>query len=214
MYGNGGFVSTLCFGRVAPKKSKGAVNSRAYFDTGRRGKYDPALMSDGRLPERIDPHRLAEGKRILQGSLELNTMPRLGAYLTGSGGKVQVEMEFGRDEEGIPFVRGHLETEVEIACQRCMGSFRLPLQSRFLLGVVSEEKEADRLPEHYDPLVAGHEPVVLKDLVEDELILSLPIVPRHPEGECPAPPVERDEPESKRENPFSVLAHLKTNSNS
>jgi uncharacterized protein len=175
--------------------------------------YDAAVMSDGRLPERIDPLRLAEGKRILRGVLDLASLPRFGAYLTEADGKVQVEMEFGVDEEGIRFVHGRLATEVGIACQRCLESFRLPLESEFQLGVVTDERDAERLPDHYEPLLVGSEPAQLKDIVEDELILSLPIVPKHPDARCPGQKVTEQEEESQpqRENPFAVLAKLKTN---
>jgi uncharacterized protein len=173
-------------------------------------------MSDGRLPERIDPIRLAEGKRILSGVLDLGALSRLAGYITEGQGTVRVEMEFGVDEEGIRFARGHLTTEVGIACQRCLESFRLPLESNFQLGIVTSEALAERLPEHYDPLIVGAEPFFLRDMVEDELILSLPIVPKHPDDHCPVRTAEEQENEGEplRENPFSVLAQLKKNRNS
>lgn len=149
---------------------------------------------------------------MLRGTLELDAMPRLGAYLTEAQGKVQVEMDFGVDEEGIRFVHGRLATEVGIACQRCLESFRLPLKSEFQLGVATDEGSAERLPDHYEPLLVGSEPVQLKDVVEDELILSLPLVPKHPDDQCPGQKKGRDEESAvERENPFAVLASLKTN---
>ena len=190
--------------------------SQGYFDMEGPLAYHAAVMLDGRLPERIDPLRLAEGRRILEGSLDLKTLGRLGSYLTENEGPVQVEMEFGIDEEGLRFVRGRLATEVGMACQRCLASYRLPLESDFRLGIVSGEAAAERLPEHYEPLVVGAEPVFLKDVVEDELILSLPLVPKHPEGECPEQQgaAQDGAGEEPRENPFAVLAKLKTNSKS
>lgn len=168
-------------------------------------------MSDGRLPDKIDPVRLAEGRRLLQGELPVTAMPRLAAMLTDERGSVRVDMACGVDEEGILYLRGTLDVEVNIQCQRCLEDFQLPLHSRFALAVVAHESLAERLPEHYDPLVVGEEPVFLRDIVEDELILSLPIVPKHPEGQCPAEKGGNENAEkARRDNPFAALEVLKT----
>lgn len=172
-------------------------------------------MSDGRLPERIDPIRLAEGRRRLRGALELSALSRLRPYLADERGQVDVEIAGGIDEDGTRFLRGRLTTTLTLVCQRCLESFKLPIESEFLLGVVTHETFAETLPEPYEPLVVGDEPISLKEIVEDELILALPIVPKHPDGECPGDREERgrdEEPAAgQRENPFAALEKLKTN---
>ncbi|MGE0081626.1 MAG: YceD family protein [Thiohalomonadaceae bacterium] len=163
------------------------------------------------MPDRIDPVRLAEGRRVLQGELPVAAMPRLAAMLTDDRGSVGVDIACGVDEEGIRYLRGTLDAEVSILCQRCLEDFRLPLHIRFALGVVAHESLAERLPDHYEPLVVGEEPIFLRDIVEDELILSLPIVPKHPEGQCPAGKGGDENPEeTRRDNPFAALKVLKT----
>jgi len=168
-------------------------------------------MSDGRLPDKIDPVRLAEARRTLQGELPVAAMTRLVDLLTDDRGTVHVDVQCGVDPEGIRYLRGSLSGEVGMQCQRCLENFRQPLKSEFALGVVAHESVAERLPEHYEPLVAGEEPVFLRDIVEDELILSLPIVPKHPEGQCPAGKGGDDDlAEAPRQNPFAALKSLKT----
>lgn len=182
-----------------------------YFDTNQARAYHEPVMSDDRLPDRIDPVRLAEARRVLEGELSIAALPRLVSMLTDDSGSVRVDITCGVDEEGIRYLRGSLDAEVNIQCQRCLESFVLPLHTTFALGVVTHASLAERLPDHYEPLVVGEEPVFLRDIVEDELILSLPIVPKHPEGQCPAGKGgDEHVEEERRENPFAALKVLKT----
>ncbi|MDD1605635.1 MAG: YceD family protein, partial [Methylococcaceae bacterium] len=83
------------------------------------------------------------------------------------------------------------------------------------LGIVSSIDQANRLPEDYDPLLVEQDSIPLRNLIEDELLLSLPTYPKHQHScfvsnsdnnktNAPA----RDS-QSARENPFSILAKLK-----
>lgn len=170
-------------------------------------------MSDHRLPEFIDPLRLAESGRELHGILELKRMHRLASYLQDTEGEVEVDLRFGVDEEGVRYVRGRLKTTVSLVCQRCLGELRQPLDAGVNLGIVTSEAFAQRLGEQYEPVVVGTEPLSLAELVEDELILSLPIVPRHHDERCAGNDESdgEDKGEARRENPFAGLAVLKTN---
>ena len=90
-----------------------------------------------------------------------------------------------------------------------------PIDSTVQLAIIESQEEAELLPSEYEPLVIGHEPLYLQDLIEDELLLALPIVPMHPKDQCPAGEQEyqADEPdeqeEAAKDNPFAALADLK-----
>lgn len=169
-------------------------------------------MLKERLPVRIDPFRLAQARRFLGGRVSVTELKRLGACLADESGEVDVEMEFGIDADGISFLRGHLRAELKLTCQRCLEMMPYPIDTEFLLGIVTSEAEAQQLPSHYEPLVVGGEPLFANDVVEDELILALPAVSRHELSDCPAADVLREVEEGGRErqNPFSVLSELKT----
>jgi uncharacterized metal-binding protein YceD (DUF177 family) len=62
------------------------------------------------------------------------------------------------------------------------------------------------MPPEVETLVAGGQPLSLATLVEDELLLALPMFAAHPENECPATAAVRGH---GKQNPFSVLASLK-----
>lgn len=168
-------------------------------------------MSDERLPLHIDPLRLARSGTQLRGRMALAPMERFAPLLAAADGEVGVALDFGFDAERRVFVRLHLSTEVSLVCQRCLGPVRHRIEVERLLGVVSSEAQAEHLPGTYEPLFVTEEPLFLREVIEDELILSLPIVPRHDEGECtPAQPAAGKEAQGEtRENPFAVLNRLK-----
>jgi len=164
------------------------------------------------MPVRIDPFRLARERRVLEGELPLDPMQRLAPSLRVVEGTVSVRLAFDYDAAGVPSVRGRIQTCLQLVCQRCMEPLHLPLRLELAYALVESEAEMEILPAEYEPLVVGSEPLFLSDLVEDELILALPIVPRH--SECPVEvektvPERQDEDAPKTANPFAVLAELK-----
>ncbi len=100
-------------------------------------------------------------------------------------------------------------------CQRCLEIAALPIHGEYTYAVVKEGASDQSVPKGYDALEVGEEPLDLLTLVEDELLLALPIVPVHEDCQ---PPAGLDEPEPSedevsRSNPFSVLAQLKRDPN-
>lgn len=105
----------------------------------------------------------------------------------------------------------HLQarTTVPLQCQRCLGPVARPIEvdRRFLF--VADEEEAERLDEESEEDVLALQPRLnLAELLEDELILALPIVPRH-EGECPEPLRPAGADDTGRPHPFAALAALR-----
>lgn len=151
---------------------------------------------------------------MFQGEVALAEMPRLTEALQDSDGSVTVSLEFGTDAEGIRVMRGRIEADVSLLCQRCLDTMRQHIDNEFALGLVRSETEADALPSHYEPLLLDGKPLFLRDVIEDEMLLALPIVPRHPVDECDARlesgEAETEQEGSKRDNPFASLAGLKT----
>jgi len=163
------------------------------------------------IPEHIDPFRFAEQSLRLEGVVKIIDMHRLSASLNSTNEPVAVKLEFGVDEQGITFVKGHLKTTLILQCQRCMEPFVYEIISNFVLGVVNSLEEVDSLPEGYEPALAKDGLLALRELVEDELILNLPIIPRHEPDICKVklPLADAGWEQEKGENPFHVLASLK-----
>lgn len=169
-----------------------------------------------KLPKEIEPFRLAQNGLTLEGQLPLSDMPRLTELLQSDEGMVNVLMAFDIDDIGTPFLRGEFKTSVSLICERCMEPMVLDMNVNCLLAIVISERKIEGLAEQYEPwLIDNNDPVVLSTVVEDELILSLPLVPRHDEACLPddvwssGDNIEVSEQE-KPVSPFAVLTELKT----
>jgi len=172
----------------------------------------PRLMQAPPLPDRINPWQLAAENGRLNGELNLAGLPRLAAMPNHAGGTVSVTLVAGTDGQGVRFIKGRLRTGVELVCQRCLGPLRLPLEVVISLGLARGEAEFDRLPDEYEPLLVPEGGIAVADLVEDELLLALPQIPRHDdERECEAngymKPGE-SAPDAEHRQPFAALASL------
>ncbi len=187
------------------------------FDTPTGQGYYAALMFETRLPVHIDPFRMAETRRLLQGDIALAEMTRLSESLLDTQGSVSVSLEFGIDNEGIRFIHGRVRAEVSLECQRCLEALRYPIDSEFRLGLVRSMAEAENLPSQYEPLTVEDEPLFLRDIIEDELLLALPVVPMHTPDECGVDinsALQNEQEDdvtgaAATDNPFAVLADLK-----
>jgi len=164
------------------------------------------------LPIQVDPFRYAEHATQLHGVLHVKDMTRLRDSLLNDSGDVEVDLVFGKDEQGVSFMKGHLKTRLNLQCQRCMEPFVYEIMSDFLSGIVSTEDDARHLPERYDPVVVKEEGLALHEIIEDELILSLPIVSVHDLKDCKAklPFAVGEGVEAKKDSPFKVIELLKT----
>ena len=174
----------------------------------------PRLMSADlpavRLPEVLDAWRMVAAGRRFEGVLPLAGMLRLKDSLVDTDGMARVAVEFGRDALRVPYVEVGIEAELPLQCQRSLQRFLLPVRMVQRLGLVASEADEAALPPDYEALVVpedgGLRPA---ELVEDELILAVPVVPVAPGTEA----MERDWPASADEaaaaSPFAALAALK-----
>lgn len=168
-------------------------------------------MPERFIPEHIDPIRFAEQGLGLDGAVKLSDMPRLSSLIQSNEGKVLVNLNFGIDEQGITYLKGHLETQLTLQCQRCMEPLIYEIMSDFVLGIINTLDEANTLPAVYEPAMAKEGSLALRDLIEDEVILNLPIIPRHEPEDCKVqiPLTDSEWEKEKNKSPFHVLASLK-----
>lgn len=167
----------------------------------------------GELPERIEPLQLARQGVTLEGELALAQMERL-RDVSPPGGSVRLTLTFAEEDGEPPTLSGRFEATLLPICQRCMQPMRLPVKGEFRVALVADLDSADRLQDRFDVLPVGDRPLLLKTLVEDELLLAMPTVSLHPLDACEAASwVSGDsDPASSggdRVNPFAVLAELR-----
>lgn len=137
-----------------------------------------------RLPEIIAPQRLIKQGTCLEGYLPLARMQRLQVEPTNT--QVLVHLQFGTDVQHIHYAKGQATTEIVLTCQRCLELMTLVLTAPIALALIEREAEEAQIPELYEPLLIS-DSLSLLTLIEDELILALPLAATHPLGTCQEP---------------------------
>jgi uncharacterized protein len=164
------------------------------------------------VPEVLDAWRMVAARRGFEGRLPLSAFGRLRDSLHPDGreGEVRFSLDFDRDMLRVPYVELRIEAALPLECQRSLRRFDLPVRIVQRLGLLRDESEEAALPEGYEPLLVpedGH--LRAAELVEDELILAVPVVPVAPGTDA----MERDwapeEEEQRKASPFAALASLR-----
>ena len=165
------------------------------------------------LPEYLDFFQKADLGCEIKGKWPINQLNRLTGLLLNESGELDAELKFDRLGK-LRYISGNVSAKVEVTCQRCMQPMSLALEANFKLGLITKEDQADRLPEGYEPCLVNDEDTRLADVLEEELLLVMPLVAMHEEG-CPNYLQEQEkrkqieeESKSEKENPFSVLKDL------
>ena len=165
------------------------------------------------LPVHLNFAQKAKVGFEIKGKWPLKQLKRLNEALMSEQGDIEVELKFGRDGP-IPFIDGHITTELQLKCQRCMQAMPHAMDVRFKLGLVLNDEHIERLPDKYEPYLIEDDNNHLPDMLEDELLLALPLVAMH-EFDC-SEYLQQQESEQQnevekveeKENPFSVLKDL------
>ena len=178
------------------------------FDSAGGKLYDCALMSK-HVPDFINLLRAAEGGYDIAGPVNFNRMARLSEMVENRDGAAEVELHFAVDGQGIRIVTGRIRSELALTCQRCLEPMIVAVDIDVELGIVGSDEEAERLPGDYEPLVTADDRLAVPVLVEDEILLALPAIPRH-DGGCAAGSPAESPPAGRKDNPFAVLSRLKT----
>lgn len=142
------------------------------------------------LPKRVRFANLVAKQVILTGSMQLGSFVRLSAIVQEQrhDGAIQVnaqdcvdaQLEFYRGEDARPRVKGWAKWSLDVPCQRCLKLVRIDLVSSIMTTIVRTEKEMAELDENEDgQSVSSDDLLDVVELLEDSLILELPMSPKH-----------------------------------
>lgn len=154
-------------------------------------------------PAAIDGLAFARSAGVLKGRLGMESMPRL-AQSGCSGSVIDFVLTGEINERGKPELRLAVDGSVRLECQRCLGDVDLPLRFEARLELAASEAELLAADDDIEGVVAGRDMSVAV-LVEDELILALPMVPKHEQCRAAAEMEGGAEPSA-----FQALAALRT----
>ncbi len=171
-------------------------------------------MTKVKLPKKLDPIKCAQKLSSYDGLYYAREMKRYSSAVAAVKAEVPVKVEFLKDAQGLTYFKGEMHSQVQLICQRCNELFDHSVHAEFCFTPVQGNETTNTLPDAYEPVeVDDHGEVNLFELLEDELILSLPIVPLHAQEDCVVKADQLQfgeiELEPMRKNPFAVLKELK-----
>jgi uncharacterized protein len=155
-----------------------------------------------------DVFALARSRDRVEGSIEIAQMDRLAPLLASTEGRIAWCLTGEADSSGRPAAMLALSGRVTLKCDRCGLDVELPIESESRFWFVRTEEELNRVPiddSETEPLLGSRE-FAIAPLVEDELIMALPISPRHPQ--CRAEDEDAAAPQGHR--PLADLAALRS----
>ena len=154
-------------------------------------------------PERIDSKPL-----VLEGTFAPGQLERLAESLAGRDGELRYRITAVLDRQRRKRVSCIIEGFVFLTCQMSLEAFRHEVSIDDRLVLVDSEAELPPIEEESDAedYLVADEPLDIRDLVEDAVLLSLPMVPRKPGlGEAQG----GGESAPREPSPFAALAGLK-----
>lgn len=154
----------------------------------------------------LDCFAFVRSGNVLERTVPLSALDRLHDVLASQLGEVSYRLQGSKGERGQAQLRLHVRGHLALACQRCLEAVDFPLEIDNLLELVPEgvELSQDELEDDSRDFLSVDGPLDVVALVEDEILLALPVAPRHEKCDLPG-----SKAAGERISPFSVLAGTK-----
>ena len=143
------------------------------------------------FPDFVDPWKAADGRRRFQGTMPIKRLKRLEPMLAPleegredpslARSDAAFSASFAYDEQGLVTIRINVKANLPLICQRSLAPYRERVDRNSLLVVIEQVSDQDLVPESYDPVLVENRRLAIQDIVEEELLLAVPQVPRNPD---------------------------------
>lgn len=117
-------------------------------------------------------------------------------------------------QEGIVWLNYQVTGQVQVACQRCLDPLDVDVSGVHHLALLESDETVGRIGDAEYILMeelgtGATRKLPIKDILEDELLLMLPLSPKHDDCDMPVDMADEEEIVQEQENPFAALAQLK-----
>jgi len=164
----------------------------------------------GKLQQTYKVSRELSSHASFSGVMLLTQMPRLAELVIADDTGIPVTFEFGYNEFKLPTLTGHYEADLKVECQRCLEPMVKTIKQDFALLIDASEEDIESF--QLDSLYSQEGYLDVVEVIEDELILALPIIMMHEDINCNKfLQVDAEQPPVKTNNPFAALQALKGN---
>ena len=134
-------------------------------------------------------------------------LPRINGIASNNSDKINVNYSFYLENDTTPCLDGGISLNIYLTCQRCLEALPFSLDFNFSLAFVKNENQAEELSEHLEIYLFEDEKLSLIDLISDEILLSIPMVPKH-NLDCLSSFKEHNNYEQVKESPFAILKNI------
>ncbi len=148
---------------------------------------------------------------MIRGEIPMERLSRLEDFRYDADSVVAAWLTICHDDQGVMLLGGQVGADLVFTCQRCLEPVVYTMTANIRLALVFSDSELDGLPAGYEPWLVSEEKLVVSEVLEEELLLSMPLVPLH--DHCQAPGFQAEDTGFNTEqkiNPFAVLAQLKS----
>ncbi|MDC1026146.1 YceD family protein [Candidatus Thioglobus sp.] len=167
------------------------------------------METSKQLPKKIKLFKFARKEASLHGDYKISAMPRISEIARNTEDRVKVDLSFYLENDKTPCIKGIINTNIILDCQRCLEAFPIDLKVNFNLAFVRYEDQAEELDSGFEVYVIGEEEDLDSiDLITDEILLSIPMAPSH-DFDCSLKIDKEEIVEEIGENPFDVLKNIK-----
>ena len=167
------------------------------------------MKKNTQLPKTIKLFNFAKKEVNLHGEYKISNVPRVSEVARNVEDNLKVNLSFNLENGKTPCVKGIIESKIVLDCQRCLDALDLNLKVLFNLAFVRFESQAEGLDKSFEVYVIGEdEELDTLNLISDEILLSLPMVPSH-EFDCSLSVNKETKLEKVCKNPFDVLKNIK-----
>jgi uncharacterized protein len=167
------------------------------------------MKKNTQLPKTIKLFNFAKKEVNIHGVYKISNVPRVSEVARNVEDNLKVNLSFNLENGKTPCVKGIIESKIVLDCQRCLDTLDLNLKVLFNLAFVRFESQAEELDKSFEVYVIGEdEELDTLNLISDEILLSLPMVPSH-EFDCSLSEDNETKVEKVRKNPFDVLKNIK-----
>ena len=159
----------------------------------------------------IDAFEFCQAKDRREGDMAIVGLPRLAEDTVDRVGQVSWVLQGGVDRSGHSRLNLSVSATVHLMCQRCLTPFAFKVASESTLILAKDEASIDdleaMLPDDSVDVIAGGQALNVAELIEDEVLLAIPLSPKH--EVCPDQAALDALKGAKKPSPFDVLKNMK-----
>ncbi len=162
------------------------------------------------IPKQIKLFKFSSRSLFFSQTYKVKDFPRISDLASNQESAVDVELGFELKEGKIPCVKGRVELDLALVCQRCLGEVSIHLEPKFQLAFIKNEQQGEALKDDFETILGADDEFSTIEFITDEVLISIPMAPMHDYACASYQQDTQATSKQKRENPFAMLEQLRS----